>query len=478
MEPKTKTRDDLKSYFITNAIPNESNFADLIEGMLNQQDDGVVKLPGEPLSIVAVDDEHSQRKVLNLYSKVGEKKPNWSVGLKNGFNLSDQNEKNRLYIDDKTGKVGIGTSSPESTLQVNGTFKVGKLWLETQQDNTQITVVDGKKNVGMMRYFGGESETLVIGEKQGRNTNDINVRVDGSIAISAQKLVFSSDPKNMNRVIYGHSGRETGRVGMNVGTGLDICVGESKDAKDFKSALNISGSGNVGIGTEGPKVTLHVNGAACIDGGGAEDVIAGMGSGSLTIGSKEHDYGGGEDQWIKNGTAGLMLVAKKQTEIAVHFPGEHGGVFSVMNCLLDEQGKRNFVVGRNMGWGRMERITLYGKVIISDEVIINGHLYCTKISETSDRRFKENIEGIGYGLDEVRKLVPISFNWFDRPNSGRHLGLIAQDVQTVIKEVVHNDETKSNLSISYTELIPVLIKAVTELDDKIERVVAKNHLGR
>jgi hypothetical protein len=50
----TKSRPDLKAYFVKNSIPTESNFADLINGLLNQKDDGVVKLANTPLSIEAV----------------------------------------------------------------------------------------------------------------------------------------------------------------------------------------------------------------------------------------------------------------------------------------------------------------------------------------------------------------------------------------------------------------------------------------
>jgi hypothetical protein len=44
-------RATLKSYFVKNAIPTADNFADLIDGLINQQDDGIAKLPGEPLRL-------------------------------------------------------------------------------------------------------------------------------------------------------------------------------------------------------------------------------------------------------------------------------------------------------------------------------------------------------------------------------------------------------------------------------------------
>ena len=51
MELTTRDRTELKSYFVKNAIPTESNFSDFVDAVLNQKDDGIVKPPGNPLSI-------------------------------------------------------------------------------------------------------------------------------------------------------------------------------------------------------------------------------------------------------------------------------------------------------------------------------------------------------------------------------------------------------------------------------------------
>jgi hypothetical protein len=101
---------------------------------------------------------------------------------------------------------------------------------------------------------------------------------------------------------------------------------------------------------------------------------------------------------------------------------------------------------------------------------------------TSDERLKDGISDLEYGLDEVMKLQPISFSWRDRPEAGRKLGLIAQEVEPVISEVVAKTETvlsegpngpqpmnkpAENLGIYYSQLIPVLIKAIQEQQDEI-----------
>jgi len=50
--PTSKSRQELRSRFVRNAIPTEADFADLIAASLNQADDGVLKLPDQPLGLV------------------------------------------------------------------------------------------------------------------------------------------------------------------------------------------------------------------------------------------------------------------------------------------------------------------------------------------------------------------------------------------------------------------------------------------
>ncbi|HUT46930.1 MAG TPA: hypothetical protein VMX36_11640 [Sedimentisphaerales bacterium] len=127
MEINKRNRTELKSYFVRNAIPTESNFAELIDAMLNQKDDGIVKLAGDPLSIEAAGGDTS-KKVINFYQNFTDTNPSWVLSLnpggKPGFNISDGQGNSRLFIDQNTGNVGIGTPNPTSKLEVNGDLAV------------------------------------------------------------------------------------------------------------------------------------------------------------------------------------------------------------------------------------------------------------------------------------------------------------------------------------------------------------------
>jgi hypothetical protein len=103
--------------------------------------------------------------------------------------------------------------------------------------------------------------------------------------------------------------------------------------------------------------------------------------------------------------------------------------------------------------------------------------------QTSDRRDKTKISNLKYGLAEVMQLKPVNFNWKSNPNQDTKLGLIAQDLLQIIPEVVKthesvsinkNDRTKSKrveadrMGVYYSDLIPVLIKAIQEQQAIIE----------
>ena len=91
----------------------------------------------------------------------------------------------------------------------------------------------------------------------------------------------------------------------------------------------------------------------------------------------------------------------------------------------------------------------------------------TSWSSVSDQRVKENVQPISYGLKTVQLLRPYGYNYLG--NSFTNFGFIAQDVLKVIPEVVDVPENPDDLlSIRYTEMIPVLTKAIQELADENE----------
>jgi len=91
---------------------------------------------------------------------------------------------------------------------------------------------------------------------------------------------------------------------------------------------------------------------------------------------------------------------------------------------------------------------------------------------TSDATLKDNITTIPDALDKVLTLDGVTFNWNEKSNrdtSIKEAGVIAQQVQTVLPEAV-TERSDGTLAVKYDQLIPLLIEAIKEQNDKIVRL--------
>ncbi len=82
-------------------------------------------------------------------------------------------------------------------------------------------------------------------------------------------------------------------------------------------------------------------------------------------------------------------------------------------------------------------------------------------------RGKENITPLTKAIDKVSALRGIYFNLKGESPSNREVGVIAQEVEKVLPEVVSED-TQGYKSVDYSKLTPLLIEAVKELKTQNE----------
>eukprot|EP01031_Cornospumella_fuschlensis_P027953 gene27953-33756_t len=96
----------------------------------------------------------------------------------------------------------------------------------------------------------------------------------------------------------------------------------------------------------------------------------------------------------------------------------------------------------------------------------------------SDRRLKTNLQPIPDALNKVSKLNGVYFNWIDEQVPGvpmdrdRHVGVIAQEVQRVVPEVVRKQHD-TYFSVDYASLVPVLIEAIHDLQGLLQDVQSR-----
>ncbi len=88
----------------------------------------------------------------------------------------------------------------------------------------------------------------------------------------------------------------------------------------------------------------------------------------------------------------------------------------------------------------------------------------------SDKRLKKDIKNMQYGLAEVLAMRPVTYHWKKGETQRLNLGLIAQEVETIVPEIVQKaNNQEQTRSMRYSELIPVLIKATQEQQSLIEQ---------
>ena len=93
------------------------------------------------------------------------------------------------------------------------------------------------------------------------------------------------------------------------------------------------------------------------------------------------------------------------------------------------------------------------------------------VTAFSDARLKENVETIENALDKVCAMRGVTFNRIDNKDGGRQMGVIAQEVQDIVPEVVKiNDDEDNTLSVSYGNMVGVLIEAIKELKQEINEL--------
>jgi hypothetical protein len=96
---------------------------------------------------------------------------------------------------------------------------------------------------------------------------------------------------------------------------------------------------------------------------------------------------------------------------------------------------------------------------------------------SSDERLKENIQPIQNALSKVESISGNTYDWKEgfetiHSHTGHDLGVIAQEVQSVLPEVVTERET-GYLAVDYVKLVPVLIEAIKELSAKVKELENK-----
>ncbi|RMG76308.1 MAG: tail fiber domain-containing protein [Bacteroidetes bacterium] len=206
-------------------------------------------------------------------------------------------------------------------------------------------------------------------------------------------------------------------------------------------------SGSVGIGTSTPALPLHVSTTDADPYKRIASFVGGSG-GQIQLGGDAYSDGTGI-AYIQAGN-GLLL----------------DGTNNTANSQLILAANGNVGIGTNAPTYKLH---------------VNGRIRTTNINETSDIRYKKDIEKITGALEKVLKMNGVYYNWKteEYPQAGfdttRQVGVIAQEMEKILPEVVNTDE-EGYKSVEYSKLVAVLIEAMKEQQKQIAELQQQNTL--
>lgn len=122
--------------------------------------------------------------------------------------------------------------------------------------------------------------------------------------------------------------------------------------------------------------------------------------------------------------------------------------------------------------GTASTTTGSGSLVVTGGMGVTGQITAATVVETSSIVFKENITPIEDALNKILQLVGVTY---DRKDGSRinEAGLIAEQVNQVLPNLVTKDDQGNAYGLQYTKLVAYLIESVKTLNTRIEQLETK-----
>jgi len=381
---------------------------------------------------------------------------NTAVGYQAGY--SNTTGSPNTYIGYRAGWTGTTN---------NACTAVGYQALYSNTGNGN-TAVGGSDNV----TYGGplqSNTTGVLNSAFGAGAMGGNTTGSYNTGLGMQALASNTTASNNTAVGYqaGYNNTTaTGNAYFGNAAGYTNTVGASQTFLGAYSGNATTGSANTFIGAyAGYYVTSGVN-----------NTIVGPYSGNqggLDIRTANNyivlSDGAGNPRGVFNGNGQYLVNATSPIS-----SGQVGVIAGSSNNGLE-------VKVTNNGYAPFVGYNSSGSLIFYADGGGTIHAVSTSITAISDQKLKTNIKTIKYGLDTVNQLKPVTFDFIKNDlvngETGK-LGFIAQDVESVIPELVADGLNKSENGTPYKtlnmgDMLPVLVKAVQELNAKVTALEAQ-----
>jgi hypothetical protein len=351
------------------------------------------------------------------------------------------------------GNVGIGTTSPSQLLHL---YKSSGTILLTLQSSTNYGYFynDGT-NIGLASDVGSTGFKLIVN----RNAPDSSL-----VIASTGAATFSSSVRGTGFYTSSSFRNYLEPGGLRIAAPndmsvLDVSIDNSKIyigsnyysggsylpislyAGNF-TQLYLATSGNVLIGT-----TTDAGYKLYVDGGSSN----GMAFYSTSPGN----------QFKIAGSAAAMTFSNT---ISAPSMGGSLGVATSAGDFLSGTAAGDTIFINQFSGKRLYAVSYSGGVYLSSGA--------TSWTANSDIRLKNINSHIENAVEKLSTLQTINFSYKDDKTNKQNLGLIAQEVEKIFPELIDKNGD-GMLGVRYTELVPVLIKAVQELKAEIETLKNK-----
>jgi hypothetical protein len=221
--------------------------------------------------------------------------------------------------------------------------------------------------------------------------------------------------------------------------------------------MRMTGSGKVGIGTATPFASLDVASSIQIGSSGTATNnfhITAESTGALQFWNG--NYGAGTER-MRISSGGDVLIGTTSisgTSGTVEYMKKAGGTTWQHGPATAGTGNSFYVLN-------------------SSDIGVRLDSGNTSWTANSDARQKKNIQDLEYGLNQIKGLRPVRFDYLtEESDDSKRIGFIAQEVLPQVPEAVSGSE-QTSYGLATAELIPVLVAAVKELTAKVEALEAE-----
>ncbi|MFY0673371.1 MAG: tail fiber domain-containing protein [Bacteroidia bacterium] len=310
----------------------------------------------------------------------------------------------------------------------------------------------GYNNSGSQNIFMGNS----AGYNNGSATQNIAI---GYYALSGSSTSFTGNSNtaigyaSMRATTSGNKNTSLGNYTLNSNT-----TGYENVALGYYALEeNSTGYGNIALGSDALQENTTANNNIAIGRNtlnntktGSNNVAIGVSAGLNNSSGTGNVFIGSYSGYYETGSGKLHIDNTPTSQPLIY--GDFSSNILEINGVL-RPGTDN---SRNLGESTNRWKAVYAT---------NGTI------QTSDVRFKENIEDLNYGLEEIMKLRSVSYNWKNDTTAKNKVGFIAQELEEVVPEVVTigTDSLKTR-GVNYAELVPILVNAIQEQQKIIENL--------